>query len=115
MRDVSARDERVAENEARFREANERLRARFEVAANDVERLPFLCECGHARCTRVVFLTPGEYRHVRQHPARFAVLPGHQILDTEVVTERGDGYEVVEKVGRSREIVEALFEGDDRG
>jgi hypothetical protein len=40
---------RVAENEARFREANEEINALAERA--DLPRIPFVCECADLGCT----------------------------------------------------------------
>jgi hypothetical protein len=94
---------RVARNESIFREANEGLRARY-AELEPVELSPFLCECGDERCTRVVRLTDDEYEEVRAHPARFVVLPGHQILEVEHVVERNDRFDVVEKIDVGEDV-----------
>jgi hypothetical protein len=46
------------------------------------------------------------YEQIRQHPARFAVRPGHELLEVERVVEEHDGYLVVEKVGVAQEVAE---------
>ena len=81
---AASRAERVARNESIFRDANEQLRASFELEQDAETRLPFLCECANPRCTRVLLVSLEEYAEVREHPARFltlpdelAVLPGH--------------------------------------
>jgi len=51
--------ERVARNEAAFREANERIRRR--AAHADLAVVPFLCECADRDCTAAVQLQPAEY------------------------------------------------------
>jgi len=51
--------ERVARNEAPFREANERIRRR--AAHADLSVVPFLCECADRDCTAAVQLQPAEY------------------------------------------------------
>jgi hypothetical protein len=92
---------RVAENEATFRRANDELERRFREL--DAEGLtPFLCECGDARCTRTIRLSLDEYDAVRNAPHRYAVIPGHQLLDVERVVVQNERYDVVEKfdVGR---------------
>ena len=45
------REDRIARNEALFREVNERVR---EVAAEGGELTGFLCECGREECTETV-------------------------------------------------------------
>ena len=52
---------RVAENEAAFRAANEKLRVAFETAGS--KTLPFLCECGDLNCRHFVVMTLGQYRN----------------------------------------------------
>lgn len=91
--------ERVAENSATFRRANEALYRRFrELGTADLA--PFLCECGD-RCTQTIRLTLEEYEEVRGQPGRFVVVPGHGILEVERVVEAGERYEVVEKSTRT--------------
>jgi hypothetical protein len=92
--------ERVAENEAAFRDANERIQAR----ARELEfehTVPFLCECGNPRCHEIVRLELDAYDAVRSTPKRFFVFPGHESVAgaTGRVVDRGDGFVVVEKVG----------------
>jgi hypothetical protein len=108
---MGSREERVAHNEAAFRNANEGIKERAEQIAPDASLLPFLCECGDQRCMEIVHLAPEEYMDVRSHPATFAVLNGHQMAG-EVVTATFERYEVVEKVDRAREIVEADYSND---
>lgn len=108
---MGAREERVARNEALFREANDGIKARHDAITSDLPLIPFLCECGDEHCTEIVPLTAGEYEGVRSHPATFAVLKGHQMAG-EVVTATFDRFEVVEKVDRAREIVEADYDSD---
>ena len=107
MSEARARITRVAENEAAFRAANERLRIAFEDAGSEL--LPFLCECGDARCTEVVLVGPDVYARVREEPAWFLLRPGHEQLETEDVVESGDGYELVEKSGLAGEIARARW------
>jgi hypothetical protein len=90
------REERVARNEALFREVNERIR---EVNENgpSVAETEFVCECGDSECTVPVSLTQVEYEEVRREPTHFAVLPGHVVPDIEVVVARNDRFAVVRK------------------
>ena len=90
------REERVARNEALFREVNERIRDVNEngAAASETE---FVCECGDSDCMKPVRLTLSEYEEVRGNPRHFAVLPGHEVLDVEKVVASYERFAVVEK------------------
>jgi hypothetical protein len=89
------RKERIARNEALFREVNERVREVGPDGRDDVVGL--LCECGDESCTGTVSLSVEEYEAVRAEPTHFAVLPGHEILDVESSVHETDRYVVVEK------------------
>jgi len=102
------RNERVARNESTFRDANEKLRDLFEREYEDEPRLPFLCECADPRCTKVVMLSLDEYAHVREHPARFLTLHGHEEPDTETVVDVEGRYQVVQKRGQAAAVARSL-------
>jgi hypothetical protein len=102
-------DERVARNDAVFRDANERIRdaaVRHDVS----ERIPFLCECADERCSEIVRLSLAEYEAVREDATRFVNAPDHHLpfARSERLVERRDGYDVVEKTGAAAGIVEEL-------
>ena len=101
-----ARAERIAENEARFRDINERLRGELEAMADDAEAVRFVCECGNASCREGVALAMEEYQAVRAHARHFAVVPGHEIPDVETVVERHDRYLVIEKPADVAHIID---------
>jgi hypothetical protein len=88
--------DRVAENQATFRRANEALFFSFRELGPD-DLAPFLCECGDDRCTQTIRLKLEEYEEVREQSGRFVVVPGHEILEVERIVEAGERYEVVEK------------------
>jgi hypothetical protein len=101
--------ERVAKNDAAFRDANEGIE-RAAVEHGVTERVPFLCECAEPTCTELVRLSLVDYEAVRAQPRWFINAPGHDAAGgshVEVVGRR-DGYVIVEKVGRAGEIVEEL-------
>jgi hypothetical protein len=102
--------ERVARNEALFREANERIDAAVRTSRIAVGGVPFLCECADPRCSTVIRMTPAEYRHVRSNPRWFLALPPHVASSqgTARVVEERAGYVVVEKVGRAGDVAETL-------
>jgi hypothetical protein len=94
-----AREERIKENNERFRAANETIHSRAEDLGVEMERLPFLCECPLEDCTEILLLTPAEYKDVRRSPQRYMTAVGHEQAEQPVgeVVERHDGYVVVEK------------------
>ena len=98
--------ERVAKNDATFRDANEAIRAGAEHA--DIERPPFICECADESCTELVRLSLREYDAIRADPTHFVNVPGHEVnaKGHAKVVSRRDGYLVVEKIGEAAEIVE---------
>ena len=104
---ADARRRRIAENESRFREINDRLREGLRSLPADEGPVSFICECGHAECTETVPLHLDEYERVRQDPLLFALLPGHQIEDTEDVLSATDRFLVVRKRPPTHPIVEA--------
>lgn len=96
--------QRIAENESFFRDVNQRI----ERAAQsfDVEGLQnFLCECGDRGCTASIPLTLREYAQLRADPARFAVVPGHEIAEAERVIARNERFATIEKIGPARRVV----------
>ena len=102
---ADARAKRIAENEGRFRDINERLRGDLQTVAGESEPLRFVCECGNASCREGVPLSLEEYQTVRADPMHFAVVPGHEIADVESIIARHDHYFVVEKPEDVADIV----------
>jgi hypothetical protein len=98
---------RLATNEARFREINERVERDLKTLVDPQEELlPFVCECGRPSCTETIGLSVAEYEGVRRDATRFVVVPGHEITDVEDVIERTDRYAVVRKHQETWEVVE---------
>jgi hypothetical protein len=101
-------ERRIARNEVAFRTANETLRTVFSDPGDEpLTAYLFLCECGRRDCTEVVQIPFDVYEEIREHPARFVILPGHKQLDSETIVDQADGYEVVEKAGAAGEIARA--------
>jgi hypothetical protein len=102
-------EERIARNDAIFRDANEQI----ERAAKEHEvadHVPFLCECAEETCTEIVRLSLAEYEQVRSDPTHFVNAPGHHVpfaQAVQVIAQR-DGYVIVEKLGRAAEVAEKL-------
>jgi hypothetical protein len=93
---VGVREERVARNEALFREVNERIK-RVNEHLETQDEADFICECGDADCTHPVSLTLAEYEDVRSRGTHFAVVPGHVVTDIERIVARYPRFAVVEK------------------
>jgi hypothetical protein len=102
--------ERVAINEARFRESNDHLEATAQELGFERDELtPYLCECADTGCTTVVRLTADEYEAVRSSPVQFLNAHGHETASEGWgrVVETFERYAVVEKIGRAGEIAAA--------
>ena len=90
------REERLARNEALFREVNERLEELGRRTGTADGGLDFVCECADESCTERIHLSLPEYEEVRSDPTHFAVLPGHEASVEHVVADRGS-YLIVAK------------------
>jgi hypothetical protein len=108
---VDERERRVAENELLFNAVNTQILTLGEALPGDGDA-PFsiICECGDDGCTERVELERARYEAVRSEPARFVVLRGHELPDTETIVDTGDDYFVVEK----DEPVKSALEGRGR-
>ena len=88
--------ERLAQNEALFRDVNERIAENADRFG--AEKTEFVCECADPSCTERVVVTLAEYESVRAKPTTFLLAPGHDEPAIEnVISERGR-FHVVEKV-----------------
>jgi len=101
---LDSRQQRVAKNEALFRDVNERIEEVNEkLGSADVS--DFLCECGDDDCTKPISLSLQEYEAVRSVPTQFAIAPGHEVIDVERVISAGDRYSVVQKFAGEAERI----------
>lgn len=99
--------DRLARNEALFRQVNERVREVSQAFATlDPTPVDFVCECGRQDCTEPIALRLHEYEAVRTEPTHFFVLPNHVIPEVEVVASEHGSYVVVEKLPGETEIAE---------
>ncbi len=99
-------EQRVAANEARFREVNEGI-ARGRWPGEEDAPAGFRCECARLGCAELIELTLREYERVRAHPRRFILLAGHDVPEAERTVETRPGYVVVEKVDEAGRIAAA--------
>jgi hypothetical protein len=109
---MADREERLALNEALFREMNERVESGVVATGGEDEPFVVVCECGNIDCLERMRLTPAEYDAAHEHPAQFVVVDGHVASEVEDVVARHDRYVVVRKRGRAGEIAAEL---DDIG
>lgn len=106
---MSTTGERRAQNEALFRDLNERVKEideRLEpngMGAPPAE-LEFLCECADLECAKRFAMSRDEYEAVRQHPSYFVVIPEHVDEAIEQVIEVRAGYVIVSKDGDAAEV-----------
>ena len=94
---MDERKRKIGENEALFRDVNERVKDvsdGFGVVLDDIE---LVCECGNLDCVERIHLDVRAYEELRADPALFAVRPGHEIPDTEDIVSTGGDYLVVRK------------------
>jgi hypothetical protein len=102
-------EERIARNQATFREANERIGAAAGVYAFEMP-VPFICECADPTCAEIVRLALSQYEEVRADPRYFLNAPDHQAAaqGAAAVVAKREGYVISEKKGHAGEIVESL-------
>lgn len=94
---MEERTRRIGENEALFREVNERVRAVNESFSVASQAGDFVCECGDTSCLERVTVPLQDYERVRGDSALFIVRPGHDLPDVETVVEAHEGWHVVRK------------------
>jgi hypothetical protein len=109
---MDERERRIADNEALFRQVNERVKELNRAFSVVLDRGDYLCECGNVACVERVSLTPEEYERVRAEPTYFVIAPGHVRPDVEDVVYAEEGYEVVRK--REGEPAERARDTDPR-
>jgi hypothetical protein len=100
---MAVSNEQLAQRQNLFRDANERIEYAATVVGHKGLR-PFICECSLDGCVERIEVEPEIYEEVRDNPARFLTLPGHELIELEAVVARRPSYQVVEKTGVFAEI-----------
>ena len=95
----------MTQNEALFREVNERV---ADVAEGNEGVHDYLCECANVDCTFRVTLTRSEYEAVRADPRQFVVLPHHFTPEVETLVAENASYWLVRKTGEAGEFAAKL-------
>jgi hypothetical protein len=90
--------ERIADNEAWYRELNER---KAEWLKDGLPAAGFRCECWRIGCGARIRLSKREWEEVRSRANRFAVAPGHTAIDLEQVVKEYPHFWIIEKRGEA--------------
>jgi hypothetical protein len=102
-------DRRLAQNQAIFRDFNERMQKNIKVGKNgngkddsftdNSAKIPidFFCECSDDKCQKQIRISPDTYNKIHEDKLQFIVLPDHQIERIEDIVERQPGYLVIRK------------------
>jgi hypothetical protein len=100
---MSSREQRIAANEARFRDLNERI-ARNEESRTD--ELEIICECGDPDCVERLNVTPGEYERARSESTLFLAKPGHLKAEGEQIVADHPDHQLIRKIGDAASVAE---------
>jgi hypothetical protein len=104
-----SQEERIAYNEAFFRDLNER---KAEWLRGGLPAAGFRCECWRIDCAVRLQLSHGEWQEVRSRANRFAVAPGHIAIDVEPgveqVVKEYPHFWVIEKRGEAGDVARSL-------
>jgi hypothetical protein len=100
------RERRAGENEALFRQVNERIEGLAETFAVVTGDFAVVCECGELDCTEQILVTATVYEETRARPDHFIVKPGHEQPDVESVVETDPAFLIVEKRGLAEKVAE---------
>ncbi len=105
---TDSHERRLADNEALFREVNERIQEQAGGHGNDDHVYAYFCECSRPDCIERIHHTAAEYEIIRADGARFILVAGHEIEAIENVVGRMDESVVVEKQGVAGDRAESL-------
>jgi hypothetical protein len=102
---VDERTWRVAENEALFRQVNERVVGRERRPAETFE---IVCECADTQCMEHLRVTTEVYERTRSEPTDFLLKPGHAKPEYETVIDANEEFELVRKTGAAGSVAKQL-------
>jgi len=88
-------ERRAAQNELLFRRLNEQIHKLDRNSADAT--LDAVCECGDDHCFAHISIPVAAYTELRRHPQRFAVVPGHESAERDLVIGCAQGFVVIEK------------------
>lgn len=102
---MDERTRRVAENEALFRQVNERVVGRERRPAETFE---IVCECADTQCMEHLRVTTEVYERTRSEPTDFLLKPGHAKPEYETVIDANEEFELVRKTGAAGSVAKQL-------
>ena len=102
---MDERTRRVAENEALFRQVNERVVGRERRPAETFE---IVCECADTQCMEHLRVTTEVYERTRSEPTDFLLKPGHAKPEYETVIDANEEFERVRKTGEAGSVAKQL-------
>ena len=94
---MDKREARVSENEALFRNVNERIEQINELFATVTDKFEVLCECADSGCVTQISIANDAYEQVRTDATLFIVAPGHEKSEIEDIVDTQSEYLVVRK------------------
>jgi hypothetical protein len=99
----SEQQRRAAQNQALFRDVNERVEDLNETLRSVTPRGEWICECAAPECFERLEMSLEEYEGVRGEATWFAVAPDtlHFYPEVEVIVDKTDRYWIVRKVGEA--------------
>jgi hypothetical protein len=106
----SDRQLRAAQNQALFREVNERIESLNGSFTAEAPISDLVCECADGACTERIGVTVAEYERVRGDGSHFLVAPAdsHYFADVERVVERHERFWIVEKFEHAGRVASRL-------
>jgi hypothetical protein len=102
---MSESEARKGQNEAFFREVNERLEDRA-AAGTAGPVFTAVCECAREECVDRIEISFESYERIRADAKTFMIAPGHSDPTCERVVSWRAGYEIVEKLGDAGAVAE---------
>jgi hypothetical protein len=106
---------RMAENESRFRDANEKIEEAARRLEPDGPSIPFVCECGRPDCFQTLRLTLDDYGLARENPRYFICVPGHQLTGNGLgrIVHETSKFVIAEKTGVAGAVAEERDPGQE--
>jgi len=101
---VSEREQRLATNEAYFRDVNERVQEHVKDVAGAHATFNILCECSSLACAERIPVTAAEYEEAHRNPRQFIVALGHAQLEIEESVVQTDRFEIVCKLAEAGDV-----------
>ena len=87
----------VGQNEALFRNVNERIEQLNESFAPVTNTFEVMCECGDSGCVTQIPIATDAYERVRTDATLFIVAPGHEASEIEDIVDTQSAYHIVRK------------------